>query len=109
MTRRRGGLGRGAEELIFVYAGRGTAVVRDDEVELVPGTTLYVPRQVWHGITNTGAEPLGLTWTVCPPGLENFFRELGRLVVKGEPPPGPPDLSALVRMAQRHGVRLKLD
>lgn len=105
-------LHEGLEELIFVYAGHGKTIVAEDEVELVPGTTLYVPRQVWHGITNTGQEPLRLTWTVCPPGLENFFREMGRPVIKGEAAPtptGPPDLDAVVRMAARHGLKLKLD
>lgn len=104
-------LHEGLEELVFVYAGVGKSVIGDDEVELVPGTTLYVPRRVWHGITNSGPEPLRLTWTVCPPGLENFFREMGRPIMKGEPPapPSPPDLDAVVRMAARHGVRLKLD
>jgi oxalate decarboxylase/phosphoglucose isomerase-like protein (cupin superfamily) len=102
----------GLEELIFVYAGHGKTIVAENEVDLVPGTTLYVPRQVWHGITNTGQEPLRLTWTVCPPGLENFFREMGRPVIKGEPAPapsGPPDLDAVVRIAARHGLKLKLD
>jgi mannose-6-phosphate isomerase-like protein (cupin superfamily) len=105
-------LHEGLEELFFFYAGQGKAVIEDHEVELIPGTTLYVPRQVWHGITNTGVEPLRFTWTVCPPGLENFFRELGQPVVKGElggaPPPGPPDLDALVKIAERHGMRMKV-
>jgi oxalate decarboxylase/phosphoglucose isomerase-like protein (cupin superfamily) len=104
-------LHEGMEELIFIYAGSGKTIVADDEVDLVPGTTLYVPRNVWHGITNTGTEPLRMTWTVCPPGFEDFFREVGRPVVKGEtapPSPSHPDLDAIVRTAARHGLTLKL-
>jgi mannose-6-phosphate isomerase-like protein (cupin superfamily) len=104
-------LHEGLEELVFVYAGQGKGIIGDDEAELGPGTTIYVPRQAWHGITNTGTETLRMTWTVCPPGLENFFREMGRPVIKGAAAPapaGPPDLQAFVAMAQRHGVKIKL-
>jgi mannose-6-phosphate isomerase-like protein (cupin superfamily) len=106
-------LHEGLEELLFIYAGRGTAIVADQEVEIVPGTTLYVPRNVWHGITNTADEPLRLTWTVCPPGLEDYFRELGTPLINGQPapngPPVPRDLDAVIRIAARHRTRLKLD
>jgi mannose-6-phosphate isomerase-like protein (cupin superfamily) len=98
----------GLEELFFFYGGHGKAVVADHEVELVEGTTLYVPRRVWHGITNTGSEPLRFTWTVCPPGLENFFRELGQTVYKQEPSAGPPDLDTIVALAKQHGVIMKV-
>jgi uncharacterized RmlC-like cupin family protein len=104
-------LHEGMEELIFIYGGQGKTIVGENEVELVPGTTLYVPRNVWHGITNTGNEPLRMTWTVCPPGFENFFREVGRPVITGQPvspPQAPPDLDAIVTLASRHGLKLKL-
>jgi len=106
-------LHEGLEELIFVYGGRGRAVIEDEEVELVPGTTLYVPRQVWHGLENTGDEPLRLTWTVCPPGLENYFRERSTHFARPEAgatePPAPLDPDTLARMAARHGTRLRPD
>jgi len=104
-------LHEGLEELIFVYGGRGKAIIQDDEVELVPGTTIYVPRRVWHGITNTGNEPLRLTWTVCPPGLEDYFRERNTRFVHVEPDQTAParslDHDLLAKMAERHGMKLR--
>jgi mannose-6-phosphate isomerase-like protein (cupin superfamily) len=87
------------EELVFVYSGRGTAVIDDGEVEMVPGTTIYLPPRVWHGITQViGNEPLCFTLMYCPPGMEGFFRELGKLTSSEE-------TDTLAQVAQRHGIR----
>jgi|GEM_PF-417227 len=65
------------DEIIFVHQGKGKALLDQEEVDVEPGTTIYIPRGVWHGVENTSDEEAEIIWVVAPPGLENFFREAG--------------------------------
>jgi hypothetical protein len=67
---------------------------------VVPGTTVYVPRQAWHGLRNTGTGVLQITWTSAPPGIEQFFRELSQVGAS-------PDAAAFQKIAQRHGIEFR--
>ena len=85
------------DEVLFIYKGQGRATLEDKSMTVLPGTMLYVPRQAWHGLRNTGTGLLQFTWTAAPPGIEEFFRELSKL--------GPQtDTAALTTLAQRHGL-----
>jgi mannose-6-phosphate isomerase-like protein (cupin superfamily) len=64
-----------AEEILFIYAGRGRARVGDEEVEVGPETAIFVPRGTPHGFVNTADEPTHLTWTFSPPGEHEKFRD----------------------------------
>jgi mannose-6-phosphate isomerase-like protein (cupin superfamily) len=88
------------EQILFFYAGHGKATLDETEMDVNPGTTVYVPRQVWHGIMNTGAGPLCILETTSPPGPENVFRELGQLSA-------PPDKETLVQIVAKYGARPK--
>lgn len=85
------------DEVLFIYKGQGRATLEGKAITVLPGTMLYVPRQAWHGLRNTGTGLLQFTWTAAPPGIEQFFREMSRL--------GPqPEAAALAALAQRHGL-----
>lgn len=43
-----------AEEILFVYEGRGRVRIGDQEVEIGPETAVFVPKGVPHGFVNTG-------------------------------------------------------
>ena len=88
------------EQILFFYAGHGKATLDDKEMAVSSGTTVYVPRQVWHGITNIGTEPLCILETTSPPGPENAFREVSQLSA-------PPEKEALVQIAAKYGARFK--
>ena len=90
------------EQILFFYAGRGKAILGDTEMEVSPGTTVYSPRQVWHGFTNTGTEPLCVLETTSPPGSENVFREVSQLST-------PPDPETVGQILAKYGARFKLD
>jgi quercetin dioxygenase-like cupin family protein len=64
-----------AEEILFIYAGRGRARVGDEEVEVGPETAVFVPRGTPHGFVNTADEHAHLTWTFSPPGEHQKFRD----------------------------------
>ncbi len=63
-----------AEEILFVYAGRGRARVGAEEVEVGPETAIFVPRGAPHGFVNTSGAHVHLTWTFSPPGEHEKFR-----------------------------------
>jgi quercetin dioxygenase-like cupin family protein len=74
-------------ELIFVHAGRGVCSIEDRRYEAVPGTTVLFGRQAVHRIDNTGDVDMTLFWVFFPPGLEDWFRAIGRPRRAGEPMP----------------------
>jgi quercetin dioxygenase-like cupin family protein len=76
-------------ELIFVYEGRGVCTIEDRTYDAVPGTTILFGRQAVHRIENTGDVDMKLFWVFFPPGLEDWFRAIGRPRTPGEPMPPP--------------------
>jgi mannose-6-phosphate isomerase-like protein (cupin superfamily) len=91
------------DEILFVHSGKGLGVVGDDQAAVEPGSTIFIPHGVWHGVENPDGE-LSLVWVVSPPGLESFFRDSG----------SPPDAPAKVLTAEqledirrKHGMRTK--
>ena len=87
------------DEVLFVHKGQGRATLNGQAMTVVPGMMVYVPRQAWHGLRNTGTGILEILWTSAPPGIELFFREYARL---GDAP----SLTALQELAQRCGMEL---
>jgi mannose-6-phosphate isomerase-like protein (cupin superfamily) len=75
------------EEILFFWRGQGKCVVEGEEFEITPGSTAYFPIGVWHGIVNTGDEPLRLTWCFSPPGYEKEFRRMSETGKDHEAPP----------------------
>jgi quercetin dioxygenase-like cupin family protein len=88
------------EEVLVVYKGQGRVVLEGRSSTIVPGTVIYVPRQAWLELRNTGTGLLQLAWIVSPAGLEEFFRDLAQLGSQ-------PDPAALGVVVQRHGVELR--
>src|SRR5262245_62064488 len=66
----------GEDEVLWIQEGSGTAIIGDSRKSVEKGAFVYVPQGVWHGLENPNGE-VRLLWMVCPPGLENFFREVG--------------------------------
>lgn len=93
---------RDCDEVLFVHKGQGRAVVERQHVTVVPGVMIYVPRQAWHGVRNTGTGLLHFTWTAAPPGIEGFFREMSRLGDGATP-------TALQELAARYGIEFQPD
>jgi len=76
-------------EAIFVWGGRGKAVVDGAEHPMQPGTVIGLPAGVEHMFVNESEEELRLLWILAPHGLEEFFRLVGRPRRAGEPTPEP--------------------
>lgn len=94
------------DEILFIHEGHATGIVGDERVEVGPGTTVYVPQGVWHGVENHSDAAAKVVWVVVPPGLENFFRDIGV-------PPGtdcvPMSAEEMEAIRARHGITQRMD
>jgi mannose-6-phosphate isomerase-like protein (cupin superfamily) len=62
------------DEGFFVLEGGGTFTLNDVRHPIEKGSTILIPRKVWHGFANPEQELL-LLWIMTPAGLDGFFRE----------------------------------
>jgi oxalate decarboxylase/phosphoglucose isomerase-like protein (cupin superfamily) len=60
------------------YAGSGRITVGGVAHAVGPETAVFVPSETAHRIENTGPGELRMTFTLSPPGYEEFFRTLAR-------------------------------
>ena len=94
------------DEILFIHEGEATGVLGDSSVQVVPGTTVYVPRGVWHGVRNTESETVSIVWVVSPPGLEGFFRDIG------VPEGGdcvPMEAAEMEEIRRQHGITQRIE
>jgi hypothetical protein len=62
------------EEAFYILEGSGTFLLNDVPHAFERGSTIFIPRNSWHGFSNPDQELL-LLWTMTPGGLDKFFRE----------------------------------
>jgi quercetin dioxygenase-like cupin family protein len=65
------------DEIIFIHRGQGTATLGENQHTVTAGATVFVPREMWHGLQNTGSETLTMLAIYAPAGFEGYFREIG--------------------------------
>lgn len=73
---------RERDEAFYVLEGRYAFVRDQDEVELLPGEFIFVPRGTRHHY-RTLVAPSRTLILVAPAGLEAFFREMGSRLAAG--------------------------
>src|SRR4026209_2623034 len=75
-------------ELQICFRGRGRAVVDGVSHPLVPGTSCFLRYDAQHELINESPdEDLVMLWVITPPGLEDFFKAIGRPREAGQPAP----------------------
>lgn len=62
------------DEAFFVLDGSGTVTLNDVGHGFERGSSIFIPRNSWHGFANPDHELL-LLWIVTPAGLDGFFRD----------------------------------
>ena len=85
------------------------AEVDGENYELRQGSMMVVGRGTQHMIFNAGKIHLKMMWVIFPPGLEDWFRAIGKPRTTGEPTPAPferPDDVSSIQDQQRF-VRTK--
>lgn len=63
------------EEILIIKSGRGTLLLGDKHVGVEPGSLIFIPQKLWHGLENTGTEVIDLLWIFPESGIESYFRE----------------------------------
>jgi quercetin dioxygenase-like cupin family protein len=76
-------------ELQICFRGRGRVMVDGVSHPLTPGTACFLGYDVKHEILNDSTEDLVVMWVITPPGLEDFFKAIGRPRQPGDPAPAP--------------------
>lgn len=74
-------------ELIFVHAGTGEVNIEGETYPLRPGSSMLFGRYARHVIDNTGGVDMHMFFVFMPPGLEDWFRAIGRPRTPGDPMP----------------------
>jgi len=67
------------DELIFIHKGEGTLTLDEESINVKTGDVVFVPRNTWHGLDNTGKENLLMVFQYSPAGFEEYFIENGTL------------------------------
>jgi quercetin dioxygenase-like cupin family protein len=88
-------------ELQICFRGKGRVMVDGVAHALEPGTTCFLGCDVKHEIINESEEELVMLWVISPPGLEHFFREIGRPRDADQPAPVPFERPAAVVVIER--------
>lgn len=88
-------------ELSYVLSGEIGVRIGDRDYVAGPGSYVFKPRDVAHTFWNAGSEPAHLLEFIFPAGFENFFAELGELVVSC-PPDELPERRAALALAYDH-------
>ena len=90
------------DEYTYVLSGSIGAILGGDEFVAGPGDLIFKPRDQWHTFWNAGDEPASVLEIISSAGLEELFREFGRLT--SEPTP-----ESLAAMAARYGCDIDFE
>jgi mannose-6-phosphate isomerase-like protein (cupin superfamily) len=63
-------------EVMFIYKGKGTAIIGDASYPLEAETMMFCPPGISHQIRNTGGELLSFIFFYIPGGPEQYLRKL---------------------------------
>jgi quercetin dioxygenase-like cupin family protein len=98
---------RREDEAFFVLEGHVRFRAAEREIVGGPGTYVFLPREVPHTFVVEGEEIAHMLTLLTPGGGEGFFVDAGRTPEgPGLPPPGPPDVERLARVAAQYGAEI---
>lgn len=87
------------DETMYVYEGVVGAQLGKEEIEVGPGGTAFLPRDVAHSFWNGGDAPARLIIAITPGNLDGYFRGL----------PGANGPDEIVELARSFGMELRMD
>lgn len=65
------------DEVIFIHHGEGSLTLDENVFNVKTGDVVFIPRDTWHGLDNTGSEDLKMVFQYSPAGFEQYFVENG--------------------------------
>lgn len=96
------------DEAFYVLEGELTLYVGDDVITATPGSFAWAPRDVAHAFCVESPTARFLAFSTDG-GMDKFFFATGEPAASLElppPPPGPPDIDALVAAMGEYGVEM---
>ena len=63
------------EEIYFILEGTGEMCLGDERRTVETGQAIYIPRSVFHQLTNTGATPMRMIYCYGPAGDVAHWRQ----------------------------------
>jgi mannose-6-phosphate isomerase-like protein (cupin superfamily) len=95
------------DEAFWVLEGRARFRYDDEDIVAGPHSFVFLPRGVPHTFVVEGDEDAHVLTLLTPGGGEGFFLDGGRAAEgPGLPPPGPPDIEKLKRVAPLYGAEI---
>jgi len=95
----------GEDEAFYVIEGTMRGFCGDQQWHATAGAFIWLPRDIPHGYTVVGDEPLRTLALLLPGGEERFFAEAGEPAQERTlPPPGAPDIEKLLAAGDRYNV-----
>ncbi|MFD0772756.1 cupin domain-containing protein [Streptomonospora algeriensis] len=89
------------DEMFYLLEGTLELTDVDRTFTARAGSFILLPRGSAHRFVNVGETPARMLMLFTPSGFEDFFLEVGRAVVPGEPAPGPDEFAADVDRSMR--------
>jgi len=71
-----------AEEVMYIFRGRGKAVIDGIEYELKENSSMFCPAKTMHQIVNPNSEELWFAFAYSPPGAEQSAKTRGMPITK---------------------------
>ena len=98
---------RREDEAFYVLEGRIRFRIGDEELLADAGSFVFAPRDVPRTFVVEGESTAHVLTLLTPGGGERFFLDAGRTPDgPGLPPPGPPDVEKLRRVAERYEAEI---
>lgn len=95
------------DETLHVLEGTYLMLMGEDQVEIGPGQTRFIPRGVRHGFVNAGPGPARMLIFLSPGGIhEQFINEIGDDPARSM---WEADLARIVSLAPAYGIEFDLD
>ncbi len=95
-----------ADEILFIHAGTGVAMLAGRNATVSAGAVIYMPRNTSVRLRNTGSGPLRIVAIFSQPGYEEYMRDIS--VAEGEAPI-PLSMAELTAIRSRHHAHVVYD
>lgn len=97
----------GEDEAFYILEGQLSFSCGDRTWQAVPGTFVFLPRDIVHGFRVEGPQPARLLQLNTPAGIERYFAQAGEPAQqRALPPAGPPQVGKAIALAEAYGVEI---
>jgi quercetin dioxygenase-like cupin family protein len=95
------------DEAFYVLEGQITFICGGEKLRGEPGTYVFGPRDIPHGVRVEGTVPARMLLLVTPGGFERFWQDMGEPAQTFTiPPPGPVDMEKLMALAPKYNLEI---